>query len=98
MGGLWRTSFSIDAQQSVEAEDYATIRRNLSRAEIDLYSDIINRLDCRPMFQIVLVARAPVVQDELEGTLSALRAQAYSDWRLLIITDATDLTASVRIR
>jgi ADP-heptose:LPS heptosyltransferase/GT2 family glycosyltransferase len=87
--------FSINAQQSVEAEDYATIRRNLSRAAIDLYSDVINRLDCRPTFQIVLVARAPVVQDELEVTLSALRAQAYSDWRLLVITDATDLTPSL---
>lgn len=84
--------FHIDAQQSEEAEDYATIRRKVSRAEIDLYNDIINRLDCRPTFQIVLVARAPVVRDELEVTLSALRAQAYSDWRLLVVTDATDLT------
>ena len=56
-GGTFDSEFRIDVQQGQDIEDYATIRRHISRAEVDLYQDMLDRLECRPTFRLLLAAR-----------------------------------------
>jgi hypothetical protein len=71
---------------------WARASRSRPRAEINLYQDVLDRLECRPHFCLVLAARSPVVPEKIEATLRALAGQAYRDWQLLIVTDATEPT------
>ena len=96
-GGTFATEFRIEVQQSQDSEDYATIHRHMSRAEIALFHDMLDRLACRPHFRLLLVARAPVDPEKLEATLRALAGQAYGDWHLAMVTDATKPDALLAI-
>jgi GT2 family glycosyltransferase len=91
------TEFRIDVQQSHDSEDYATIRRHLSRAEIDLFDDILSRLGNRPRFGVLLAAEGSIDLERFEITLGALAGQAYSDWTLMVVAgtpEPADLLAA----
>ena len=79
------SEFRIDVQKSDDAEEYATIRRHLSRAEIDLYQDMVGRLGHRPAFRLVMPIAGRIFDDEIEVSLRALTEQAYRDWHLTIV-------------
>ena len=89
-GRTFESEFQIDVQQGQDSEDFATIRRRMSRAEIDLYQDVLDRLKCCPRFHLLLAARSPVVPKKIEATLRALAGQAYRGWQLAIVTDAAE--------
>jgi O-antigen biosynthesis protein len=88
-GRTLETEFRIDVQQTQDGEDYAQIRRHMSRAEIDLFQDILIRLSNRPHFRLLLAATGPINLEKLAATLRTLGGQAYSDWRLLIAAGTT---------
>jgi O-antigen biosynthesis protein len=87
-GWSFDSEFRIDVQQSQDIEDYAAIRRRISRAETDLYLDILDRLGCRPNFRLLLAAPGPAVAEKIVATLRAMGDQAYSNWHLAIAADA----------
>ncbi len=95
-GRIIESTFRIDVQQSHDSEDYATIRRHLSRAEIDLFQDILSRLASRPRFRLLLATEGPIDLVKLEITLRALAGQAYEDWQLLVVAgmEPADLLAA----
>jgi len=86
-GRVFETEFRIDVQQSQDAEDYATIRRRLSRAEIDLYQDIISRLGRHVSLRLLMPVRARTASEAFATSLRALAAQVYDDWRLVVVVD-----------
>ncbi|MEA2792340.1 MAG: hypothetical protein QOG73_4746, partial [Acetobacteraceae bacterium] len=96
-GATFDSEFRIDVQRSQSTEDYATIRCHISRAETDLYQDMLGRLKSRPNFQIILVARGPIAAEKIDTTLRALRNQAYSEWHLQIVTDVDEPAALLTI-
>ena len=96
-GGSFATEFQIDVQQSQDSEDYATIRRRMSRSEIDLYQDILDRLECRPHFRLVLATGDSIVPEQIEATLRSLGGQAYRDWQLVIVADDAEHAGLVAI-
>jgi ADP-heptose:LPS heptosyltransferase/GT2 family glycosyltransferase len=89
-GDIFNFDFVIEVQQSDDGEDYATIRRHMVRAEIDLYQDVLGRLTCQPSFRLFLLAHSPLSPERFDATLQSLNKQAYRDWRLVLITDAED--------
>ena len=91
-GATFDSEFRIDVQKGQDIEDYATIRRHMSRAEGDLYQDMLDRLECRPNFRLLLAAKGPIVPEKIAATLRALDDQAYRDWQLLIVADAAEHT------
>jgi ADP-heptose:LPS heptosyltransferase/GT2 family glycosyltransferase len=91
-GETFESAFQIDVQQSQDGKDYASIRRRLSRIEIDLYQDLLDRLECRPDFKLLLIARSPLAPEKLYATLRSLSAQAYRGWQLMLVIDTEDLT------
>jgi ADP-heptose:LPS heptosyltransferase/GT2 family glycosyltransferase len=80
------TWFQIKVQKGDDTEDYATIRRSMTRVEANLYQDLHDRLGCRPVFRLVLVAAGDTASDKLEATLRSLVTQIYQDWEVVIIT------------
>jgi len=73
------------------------IRQKISRAEIDLYFDMLAGLDWRPMFLVlVVVDDADQAIERARATLLAISSQGYPDWRLALIGD--DPTVALRDR
>lgn len=91
-GAICESQFQINVKRSEESEDYATIRRHISRVERELFQDVLDRLQHRPRFRLLLVTKGPIVPEKIEATLGALRSQAYRDWELLIVTDTHEPT------
>jgi ADP-heptose:LPS heptosyltransferase/GT2 family glycosyltransferase len=86
-GSIVAKDFRIDVRPAPDAEDDATIRRRLTRAEVDLYEDIIHRLGCRPAFRLVIAAGPSVAADAFAVTLRSLANQAYANWHLLVVAE-----------
>jgi hypothetical protein len=49
--------------------------------------DILDRLDCRPAFSVVVAALSSVAAEKMSMTLESLANQAYASWQLLVIAD-----------
>jgi ADP-heptose:LPS heptosyltransferase/GT2 family glycosyltransferase len=88
-GATFDREFRIEVQQSEESEDYATIRRRMTRAEMEIFNDLIARHDIRPRFLLAMAVPARVPAEKVTKTLRALRAQVYPEWHLKIITERT---------
>ena len=89
-GGTIGSEFRIDVQQGEDIDDDATIRRHMSRAEADLYKDILDRLGCLPNFHFMLAIAGPLASEKIAVTVRSLGAQVYSNWQLLIIADGDE--------
>ncbi len=89
--------FRIDVQKNADADEYATIRRRLSGAEIDLYRDIVGRLDRRPFFQLILAGGGPPDAEKIDATLRSLANQAYADWHVSALVDKAAAAALLTI-
>ena len=94
-GRTFSHQFTIEVQKEQAAEDYATIRRRLSQAEVELYEDILGRLKSRASFQLLLCQTMGASAERLALTLQSLAAQAVADWQLLVVADA-DVSALIR--
>jgi O-antigen biosynthesis protein len=81
------SEFRIDVQQNEDIEDYTAIRRHISRAEANLYQDILDRLACLPNFRIMLTLVGPFASEKIAVTIRSLVAQTYGNWQLLIVAD-----------
>ena len=89
-GGTTNSEFRIDVQQGEVIDDYATIRRHMSRAEADLYDDILDRLGCLPNFRIMLAIAGPLASEKFAATIRSLGGQTYRNWQLFIVADGDE--------
>jgi ADP-heptose:LPS heptosyltransferase/GT2 family glycosyltransferase len=89
-------AFLIDVGESAE-DDLLSPRRKMSQAEIALNDHILTGLRWRPTFcLLVLVGRGEAQIRRARSTVAALREQAYSDWRALIIPPGPEVAAILR--
>jgi ADP-heptose:LPS heptosyltransferase/GT2 family glycosyltransferase len=86
-GATFEYEFRIDVRKDQTAEDYATIRRRVSRAETDLYRDTLSRLGTDRKFRIFLTDVRSAPPARIAVTLRSLVAQAHDDWQVLAATD-----------
>ena len=86
-GGFFKSEFQINVQKTEQSEDFATIRRRMSRIELGLYQDMLDRLDRRPSFHLLLVVKGRIVPEKLESHSMYISVQAYRNWQLLVVTD-----------
>ena len=89
-GGITNSEFRIDVQQGEVMDDYATIRRHMSRAEANLYDDILDRLGYRANFRIMLAITGPLASEKFTATIRSLGAQTYRNWQLFIVADGDE--------
>jgi ADP-heptose:LPS heptosyltransferase/GT2 family glycosyltransferase len=83
--------FAIEVEELSEAPGPWCLRRKMGQAEIDLGRRILERSGRQPMFLVML----PVEGDEESlrkagATIASLCAQAYPNWRLLIVLPGAD--------
>jgi ADP-heptose:LPS heptosyltransferase/GT2 family glycosyltransferase len=66
-----------------------SLRRKISQAEIDLYSDMLAEMQWRPRFCVIVI----VDNDDCSAiecahaTIASVCSQAYCDWRLILVGD-----------
>ncbi len=89
-GGTIKSEFRIDVERGEVIDDYATIRRHMSRAEADLYDDILDRLGCLPNFHLMLAIAGPLASEKFAATIRSLGAQTYGNWQLFIVADGDE--------
>ena len=91
-GNSLTQSFKIEVQKSEDEDDFAPIRRRVSRAESDMVDAILTDLTGTGMplrFTLFLRQSGAVDPHALSVTLNALRLQCFRDWRLTILADDT---------
>ncbi|MBN9561920.1 MAG: glycosyltransferase [Alphaproteobacteria bacterium] len=91
------TRFIFTVRNPAEAEARFDIRRRLSRAELDLHLDLLNRLNWHPAFRFLMPLRDVEHVTAAADTIEALRSQPYGDWRLLLVADQSLAGAAVAL-
>ena len=84
-GSEHSTRFAFTVRIPADAEARFGIRRRLPRAELDLHLDLLNRLNWRPAFRLLMPLHAAEDVAAAADTIEALRRQPYGDWRLLLV-------------
>jgi ADP-heptose:LPS heptosyltransferase/GT2 family glycosyltransferase len=87
-GATATRAFTIDVRKAEDVNLHARIRRQLPPPQVDLYVDVLNRLDFHPVFRLILRSAAPLDPAALETTLRSLASQAYDNWQLILADDA----------
>jgi ADP-heptose:LPS heptosyltransferase/GT2 family glycosyltransferase len=62
-----------------------SLRRSIAPAEIELGRNILRRCGRQPLFTVVLPVTGERSLRRVEATIASLDAQAYGNWRLLIV-------------
>ena len=98
-GGTSRSEFGIQVEEASDAPGPWSLRRRIGQAEIDLDRQILERSGRHPTFVVVLPVTGEAALRRAGITIASLLAQAYANWRLLIVPQgAADRTAAVRER
>ncbi len=87
--------FIIEVRKAEDADVHLRIRRDISPLQAELYADVLDRLDHRPTFQLILRQTQPIDIRSLETTLQSLVSQVYDNWRLIIQPDAVAGTSAL---
>ncbi len=78
--------FGIEVEETPEGDGPWSLRRKMSRAEIDVGLSVLEGLAWRPQFAIVIRAAADEASIEpLRRTLLCLLDQGYPDWRASVV-------------
>ena len=64
------------------------LRRKISQAEIDLYSDMLAEIRWHPRFRVIVIVDDAVdVIQRAHATIASVCRQGYADWRLVLVGD-----------
>ena len=75
-------------EESLGLSSFGTLRRKISQAEIDLYSDMLAEIRWHPHFGvIVLVDDGCEAIARARNTIASVCRQAYANWRLVLVGD-----------
>ncbi len=94
-GEVLEYRFRIEVRKSEEDEDGLSIRRRMTQVEADVADAVLDSLDHRPGFRLVLCQGAALDLDRLLTTLGSLRNQVYRDWTLQVLAADADTGAAV---
>jgi ADP-heptose:LPS heptosyltransferase/GT2 family glycosyltransferase len=79
------TRFAFTVRIPADAEARFGIRRRLARAELDLHLDLLDRLNWRPAFRLLMPLHTVEEVAAAADSIEALRRQQYGGWRLLLV-------------
>jgi len=84
------TEFRIAVEEPSDTAGPWSLRRRIEPAEADLFQRILDHRGWHPVFLVLL----PVAEDreslhQARATIASLCAQAYSNWRLLLVPQGT---------
>jgi ADP-heptose:LPS heptosyltransferase/GT2 family glycosyltransferase len=88
--------FRITVKKSDDQQDLTGIRRRVPRVEADMMLASLAAMNYRPSYRFILRQDAAVDAARLGVTLDALRAQAYTDWAVLVLAEDEATAASVQ--
>jgi ADP-heptose:LPS heptosyltransferase/GT2 family glycosyltransferase len=88
-------SFTINVKKD-DTEGLANIRRRISRAEANVLAAVLDDLDYRPEFRLVLRQTGTAAPEQLRPTIESLTRQSYPGWRLAVLTDAAGEVDALR--
>jgi ADP-heptose:LPS heptosyltransferase/GT2 family glycosyltransferase len=89
IGQVGTYEFGIIVENRPERISLGSLRQKLSRAEIDIRSELLRSQQWQPIFNLAI--RQPIDDKSLkaaQATLASLRRQAYTGWRLLLLAPA----------
>jgi ADP-heptose:LPS heptosyltransferase/GT2 family glycosyltransferase len=85
-------------QKSSGVSSFGTLRRKISQAEIDLYSDMLTEIRWHPRFGvIVLVDDGCEAIERARNTITSVCSQAYANWRLVLVGDDSGVALRDRL-
>ncbi|HEV2303094.1 MAG TPA: glycosyltransferase family 9 protein [Stellaceae bacterium] len=90
--------FFIEAEQPPASDTPRSLRRKMSRAEIDLDENVLSGLGWRPLFGIFLSVAGGADEPALEATLQSLCGQAYGRFHLAILCEGEGLRERLEAR
>jgi ADP-heptose:LPS heptosyltransferase/GT2 family glycosyltransferase len=85
-GATVSTAFRIEVEELGDMPGPWALRRSIGQAEIDLAGRLLERCGRRPRFAVLLpLPGDPQSLAGARATIAALMAQAYPEWRLLLV-------------
>ncbi len=85
-GRTTSTNFGIAVEELADVSGPWALRRKMGQAEIDLYRRILERSGRDPLFAIMLRVKGDKESlRNARATIASICAQAYPNWRLLIV-------------
>jgi ADP-heptose:LPS heptosyltransferase/GT2 family glycosyltransferase len=95
-GDVLEHRFTINVRKSEEFEEGTTIRRRMTQVEADVCEDLLESLQHRPHFRLILRLNPQGDLEGLQGTIESLREQVYRDWRADILASDPDTARAAR--
>jgi ADP-heptose:LPS heptosyltransferase/GT2 family glycosyltransferase len=85
-GRTTSTTFAIAVEELADVPGPWALRRKMGRAEIDLYRRLLEQSGRNPLFAIMLRVKGDKGSlRNARATIASICAQAYPNWRLLIV-------------
>ena len=97
-GGTTRSEFGIQVEEVSDAPGPWLLRRKMGQAEIDLDRRILERCGRHPMFIVVMPVKGEAASRRAGVTIASLVAQAYANWRLLVVPQGAAASVLTRDR
>jgi ADP-heptose:LPS heptosyltransferase/GT2 family glycosyltransferase len=89
-------SFTIEVKKTEDDDSLASIRRRMSSTETNFLEGVLDELEYRPGFRLILRQAGAPVPELLRATIDSLTRQAYPHWLLEILAGGDDDAAALR--
>lgn len=86
-GYVYEQSFLIEVKRADTERDSVNIRRRLPRIGRAFLQGLLDRMEYRPAFTVILRQDGLLDTNSLRATLYSLIGQAYANWRVLLLCD-----------
>jgi len=78
-------AFRITVKKTDDPEEAASIRRRIKKVERDTQSGVLDQLNWRPAFHLIVAGAAVADEKARELTIRSILEQSWSDWRVTVL-------------